>query len=172
MDARDVRTHVSSEGQASGRSSPESATIVRRPLLAAYAAQLAVGAYGGALGLVVGFLQLPANLEHRLPLGSPVVGAVALTILVALPATVVTVMAWRGHRYTLHAAVLDGTLLMGWIVVELAFIRDFSFLHPFYFGVGLGLVWWGRSTIGDITTRLRLGDVGIPPGDARDGAHR
>jgi hypothetical protein len=30
-------------------------------------------------------------------------------------------------------------LLMGWIVVELAFIRSLSFFHPLYFLVGLAL---------------------------------
>jgi hypothetical protein len=127
----------------------------RRPWLAAYAAQLAVGAYGGAIGLTFGFLQLPRHLEERLPFGSTGLAAVALTLLVGVPATFVTVMAWRGHRWTLHGAVLDGLLLVGWILIELAFIRELSFLQPFYVAVGAGLVVWGRSAIPDLFTAAR-----------------
>lgn len=129
--------------------------LPRRPWLAAYAAQLAVGAYGGALALTMGFLQLPTKLSQRLPFGSSVFGAAALTALVGLPATVVMVMAWWGHRWVLHAAVLDGVLVIGWILVEVAFLRELSFLQPFYVGVGAGLVVWGCPAIPDLLHEAR-----------------
>jgi hypothetical protein len=127
----------------------------RRPWLALYAALLAVGAWAGAAGLVLGFLALPRTLEDRLPFGSPVLGGTALALLVALPASVLTVMAWHGHRRVLHVAVLDGVLLIGWIVVQVAFIRGFGVLHAVYLVVGLGLVVWGRAAIPDLVSSVR-----------------
>jgi hypothetical protein len=47
----------------------------------------------------MGSLQLSTKLGQRLPFGSSVFGAAALTALVGLPATVVMVMAWWGHRW-------------------------------------------------------------------------
>lgn len=141
--ARTVRS-VPAEGVSGGR---------RRPWLAAYAASLALAAWAGAAGLALGFLALPEKLEHRLPFGSPVVGGLALVVLVAVPASVLTVIAWRGHPRVLHAAVLDGVLLIGWIVVEVAFLREFGVLHAVYLAVGAGLVLWGREAIPDLLNR-------------------
>src|SRR3954468_18086081 len=136
------RTQAPAGVASAGRTGPPH----RRPRLAAYAAQLALGAYGGALGLTTGFLELPSELEQRLPFDSPVLGAVAPAVLVGVPATVLTTLAWRGHRWAPPAAVAVGVLLVGWILVEVAFLREVSFLQPFYAAVGLGLVVWGRST--------------------------
>jgi hypothetical protein len=63
---------------------------------------------------------------------------------------VVTIMAWRGHRWVLHAAVLDGVLLIGWIVVEVASLREFAVLHAVSLAVGASLVVWGRTAIRDL----------------------
>jgi hypothetical protein len=125
----------------------------RRPWLALYAAQLASGAWGGAMGLATGFLALPRSLEERLPFASPFIGGAALAVLVAIPATVLMLMAWRGHRWSLYAAVSDGLLLIGWIVVEVAFLREFSLLHAVYLAVGASLVVWGRTAIMDLIAR-------------------
>jgi hypothetical protein len=77
---------------------PEKASAEpRRWWLATYAALLALGAWAGAAGLTAGFLPLPEKLEDRLPFGSPVLGGLALTLLVAVPGSVLTAMAWRGH---------------------------------------------------------------------------
>jgi len=121
-----------------------------RPWLAVYAALLAIGAWAGAAGLVAGFLALPSALEVRLPFGSPAVGGVALAVVVAVPASVLTGMAWQGHRWALHAAVLDGMLLIGWVMVEVGFLREFGVLHALYLTVGVGLVVWGRAAVPEL----------------------
>ena len=127
----------------------------RRRGLSVYAALVALSAYGGALGLVTGVLELPAYLDQRLPFGSPAVGAAALTLWVAVPATVLMVLAWNGHHYAPHAAVLDGLLLIAWILVEYAFLREVSFLHVFYLAVGAGLVACGRSAVPELAASAR-----------------
>jgi hypothetical protein len=105
-----------------------------------------VAALGGAWGLASGSLSIGARLEDRLPFGSPVLGGVALFLAVAVPNAVLAVLAWRGDRRTGTVAVAVGLVLIAWIAVELAFLRELSFFHPLYLGVGLLLVWLGRRT--------------------------
>ena len=133
----------STRGWARGATRGSTPGAARRPALAAYTALLAVAAYGGAGGLSTGFLALPADLERRLPFGSPALGALALALVVGVPATVVTALAWRGDQHTDLATAADGFLLVGWIAVELAFLRDLSVLHVVYALVGLSLIVWG-----------------------------
>jgi len=116
----------------------------RRAGLAGFAAVVALSAWGGALGLSIGFLSLPAELNERLPFASPVLGGLALALIVAVPSTRLAWLAWRGDRRTDGWAVVTGGLLVGWILVELAFIRDFSFFHPTYLIIGFVLMWIGR----------------------------
>ncbi len=115
----------------------------RYPALALLAALNAVAALGGAWGLASGALST-GELETRLPWDSPVLGGVALFLAVAVPNAVVAVLAWRGDRRTGPVAVATGVVLVAWILVELAFLRELSFFHPLYLAVGLLMVWLGR----------------------------
>jgi hypothetical protein len=73
-----------------------------------------------------------------------VLGGSALAAIVALPFTVLAVLASRTDRRTGFGAAAAGTLLIGWIVVELAFIRAVSFLQPVCVLVGILFVLVGR----------------------------
>lgn len=114
------------------------------------AAAVALSAYGGALGLALGFLSLPPEVTARLPFGSPVLGGLALTLVVAMPTTVLAWLAWHGDRRTDAMALVSGVLLISWILVELAFIRELSFFHPTYLFVGAALIWSGRHAMRDL----------------------
>ena len=116
----------------------------RHPWLALFAGQLAVAAWVGALGLVVGFLSLPDQVAGRLPFASTTLGGAALALVVGAPATVLTVLAWRGARSALPAAAATGVLLVAWILIELAVVRELSFLQPFYAAEGVVLVVWAQ----------------------------
>ncbi len=100
----------------------------------------AASAAGGALGLVFGAIDLGATIDGRLPFESPVVGGVALAAAVALPMAVGAEASWRGRYRADRMAVGAGTALMGWIVVEVACIRSFSWLQPAFLLVGAGIV--------------------------------
>lgn len=104
----------------------------------------AVAALGGAWGLASGSLSIGARLEDRLPFGSPVLGGLALFLAVAVPNAVLAVLAWRGDRRTGSAAEAVGLLLVVWILLELVALRELSFFHPLYLGIGLLMVWLGR----------------------------
>ena len=123
-------------------------TSRRRPVLAVVAGLNAVAAWGGAAGLIIGFLSLTDRLNERLPFASPVLGGLALAVLVALPLTVLAVLAATGHPRTGEAAVVVGLLLIGWILVQVLFLRELSLFHPFYLLVGTGLVAAGHHRSG------------------------
>ena len=108
------------------------------------AATVTVAALAGAAGLVFGFNALPTALEHRLPFRSPVVGGVALALIVAVPFAVLAVLVWRRDPRWHVASVACGITLVGWIGVELAVIRQLSVLHPMCAAVGAAFVWFGR----------------------------
>ncbi len=121
---------------------------------------VAVSAFGGAAGLISGWLRLGAPMTARLPLHSPVFAGLALACVVAVPASVVAVLAWRGHPRDRDAAVLAGVLLTGWIIVEVAVVRQFSPLQVVYGLAGIGLIVSGNlrmlTELGDAVTALPL----------------
>lgn len=131
----------------------------RRPVLAAAAGLTAVSAVGGAAGLIIGYIDMGDRLQSRLPFASPVFSGVALALIVALPFAMLAGRAWGGRSGTDAAAVFAGVLLVGWIVVELAFLRELSFLHPLCVGVGVAFVIIGLARRGVIEHPVDLGAV-------------
>jgi hypothetical protein len=116
--------------------------------IAALAGLMAVAAYAGVVGLMTGVLDMGTLLNGRLPLGSPVLGGLALLLIVALPMTVAAVAAWRGLPWADAGVVVAGLALVGWIVVEVAFIRTFSWMQPVcavYGALLAGLGWWSAA---------------------------
>ena len=120
-----------------------------------YAVAVAVSVYVGMVGLATGALALGGRLDRRLPLHSPVLGGLALAVMVGVPATVVAVLAARGDARSDRAAVVAGVLLVAWIAIELTFIREFSPLQPFYVAVGVSFVATGRQR--GVRSRRRSG---------------
>ena len=119
--------------------SPSRVGSRQRGLFAA-ALLTAVAAWAGVVGLATGALDLTRAVEQRLPFGSPVFGAVALAVVVAAPCSIAAVFAWRRDARVAVAAECAGWLLVGWIVVEVYFIRSFSVLQPICAGLGVLLV--------------------------------
>ncbi|MEV3936807.1 hypothetical protein AB0K52_12625 [Glycomyces sp. NPDC049804] len=106
----------------------------------------------GAVGLTFGWLSLGATVTSRLPWESTVVAGIALGAIVAVPNAALAAAALRGSAYCGPLSILAGVLVVGWIVVEVAFIREFSLFQPFYAALGLSQVWLGRR-IGRSDTR-------------------
>lgn len=104
---------------------------------------VAVGAAAGAAGLATASLDLGATIVRRLPFQSTVVAAVALLAIVALPMAWGAVESWLGRRRANVLAVVAGALLVGWIVVELAVIRAFSWLQPMFLFAGAAIAFAG-----------------------------
>jgi len=117
------------------------------PAIAIVALLNAVGAAFGAIGLAGGWLYLGDELTARLPWGSAVVGGTALAVVVALPNAALAAAALRRRAGAGPLSVFAGCLMVGWILVELAFIRELSYFHPLYTAVGLLQIWLGVRAI-------------------------
>ena len=97
-------------------------TPFRRSLLG-LEAFLAVGAYGGATGLVlVGPAMIGDEAVANLPFASPVLGGLALAIINGLLPTVVFFAELRRARWAAVGHLLVGAALVTWIVVQVAFL--------------------------------------------------
>lgn len=114
---------------------------VRHTVLAALSGLMAIGAVAGSVGLLNGaddfFGTETATIYSRLPFDSPQFAGVALLLSVALPLALTAVLAWRGSRHAAAAGAAAGTVLVGWIVVQLALIGTFFWLQPVCVAVGL-----------------------------------
>lgn len=108
-------------------------------MLVVMEALLAVGAYGGAVGLVTGGVDLGAATAD-LPFGSAVFGGVALAVVNGLLPTVVVVGALLRRPWASAGHLLVGIALAGWIVFQVALIGLGSWLQVAYFGYGLVIV--------------------------------
>lgn len=114
-------------------------TSRRRSGLAVFAAINALAAWGGAIGLMTGTLDL-GGVEERLPFQSTLLGGIALAIVVACPLTLLAWSAWTGSDATGTVALVTGVLIIGWIVVQILILRTFSPFQPAYLIVGAILV--------------------------------
>ena len=123
---------------------------------------IALSGYAGVVGLLGGGISFGDTIDARLPFGSLFVAGLALLAIVAVPMTVASVAAGRGMRYSADIVFGAGLVLVGWIAVELAFIKAYSWFHPTYLVaaiVVLGLSWLmnrtGSQTAGPATFELR-----------------
>ncbi len=108
---------------------------------------LAVGAAGGSWGLISGTIDA-STYVHRLPFQSAVFGGVALAATVFVPAVVAAGALLTGRRWADVAQLVVGGMLMGWIVVQVAFIGLSSWLQPVMF------VWGGAiALLGELERR-------------------
>lgn len=110
---------------------------IRTRVAAAAAILLAIWGYAGALGLMFGLIDFGPTIDARLPWGSLPVAGVALLLVVAVPMTVAAVSAWRAEPTVAETLVLTGAVQIGWVAVQLAVIRSFSWLQPVCAGLGL-----------------------------------
>jgi dienelactone hydrolase len=108
--------------------------------LAGFAAFNAFAAWAGAVGLVTGGMDFGESINERLPFDSLVLAGLALAVIVAIPLTVLAWSAWTGGPRTDELALVVGVALIGWIVVQIAVIRAFSFFQPAYLAVGVAFV--------------------------------
>jgi hypothetical protein len=94
---------------------------------------MALAAAAGVVGLAGGGIDFGPSITARLPWHSPAVAAAALGTVVAVPMAATAVAGWRRSRRTAEVAGIAGLALIGWIVVEVAVIRTFSWLQPVCF---------------------------------------
>jgi hypothetical protein len=109
----------------------------------------AVSALAGAIGLVVGFMNIPLTVLRTTPFADFTVPALLLGIVVggsALAAAVIAVFGPRSitllgpWRFDALATAVAGCIMVGWMTIEIAMIGLGSWLQPTYFVVGLVMI--------------------------------
>ncbi|HVV29847.1 MAG TPA: hypothetical protein VHC41_03110 [Mycobacteriales bacterium] len=121
-----------------------------RPWLATGTGLVAVLAFAGGAGLITGVPGLGPEVTARLPFGSTLFAGLALAMVVGVPMTVVAYLGARGAARTSVAAGIAGSMLIGWIAVEIGFVRTYSWLQPLFAFAGVliahaGLRQFGRK---------------------------
>ena len=120
----------------------------------------AVSAFAGAIGLVVGYMNIPLSVLSTTPFADFTVPALLLGIVVggsALAAAAIALFGPRSlalfgpWRFDALATAAAGCIMVGWMTVEIAMIGVGSWLQPTYFAVGLlmiglaALLQWAES---------------------------
>jgi hypothetical protein len=104
---------------------------------------LALGAFGGAYGLISGTMALEGS-SSDLPSNSPVFGGVALAVVNGVLPAVVAYGAARRARWAETGHLVVGVVLMGWILVQIGFIGVVSWLQPALFAWGAVILALGQ----------------------------
>jgi hypothetical protein len=115
---------------------------------------LGAGALAGGMALVSkpdgSVMQFTPGLLDGSPFADYFIPGLVLGGLFGVGSIAVAVMGLRHARIAPFVAFAIGCAQMIWIVIELAIIRELSFLHPLMFGVGLVIaaasVPWGLPT--------------------------
>jgi hypothetical protein len=110
---------------------------------------LAVSAIVGAIGLVVGFMNIPLSALHGTPFADYTVPALVLGFVVGgsalVAAAIALVVPRRGAlfgawRLDALASAVAGCIMVGWMAIEVALIGLGSWVQPAYFVVGLLMI--------------------------------
>ena len=101
----------------------------------------AVSAIAGAVGLLVGFMNIPVSVLHGTPFADFTIPALLLGFVVGGSALIAAAIALLGPRhFEALATAAAGCVMVGWITVEIAMIGLGSWLQPAYFVVGLVMI--------------------------------
>ncbi len=115
---------------------------------------LGIGALAGGISLVVkpdgSIMHFDVSLLSGSPFADFLVPGLILGGLFGIGSMVAATLGMARRRIAPFLAFAIGCAQMIWIVVELAIIREFSFLHPTMFGIGLVIaaasIPWGWPT--------------------------
>lgn len=128
----------------------------------------AVSAFAGAIGLVVGYMNIPLSVLRTTPFADFTIPALLLGIVVggsALAAAVIAIVGPRSitplepWRFDALATAAAGCIMVGWMTIEIAMIGLGSWLQPTYFVVGLvmigvaGLLQWAEAQQTGVSAR-------------------
>jgi hypothetical protein len=126
----------------------------------------AVSAAVGAVGLVVGFMNIPVSVLSATPFTDFTVPALVLGLVVGGSALVAAVVAVLGPpQFDALVSAAAGCVTVGWLVSEIAWIGFGSSLQVIYLLVGLlmialaGLLWRAESRETATRDRRRVADT-------------
>src|SRR5215472_4000595 len=98
----------------------------------------AVSAFLGAIGLVVGFMNIPLSELQGTPFSDYTVPALLLGLVVGGSALAAAAITWLApERIGALASAAAGCITVGWLAIEVAMIGLGSWMQVAYFLVGL-----------------------------------
>ncbi|MDV7136568.1 hypothetical protein [Williamsia muralis] len=97
-------------------------------------------AFAGAIGVAGGGADFGKDVEQRLPWESPVLAGIALALVVGVPTTLAAFTLWRLMPQAAVTTLIAGVMLVAWIAVQIAVIREFNPLQVVFGLVGLLLI--------------------------------
>ncbi len=109
----------------------------------------AVSAFAGAVGLIVGYMNIPLSVLRGTPFADFTVPALLLGIVVggsALAAAAIalfgprTLALFEQWRFDALASAAAGCIMVGWMTVEIAMIGLGTWVQAAYFAVGLLMI--------------------------------
>jgi hypothetical protein len=109
----------------------------------------ALSAFAGAIGLVVGYMNIPLSVLSTSPFADFTIPALLLGVVVGGSALAAALLALFGPqrlalfgpwRFDALAAAIAGCIMVGWILIEIAMIGLGSWLQPAYLIVGLVMI--------------------------------
>ena len=131
---------------ADGVANPTQALAWLRTTLIVLEVLLAIGAFGGAIALIVGAIDLGESAAD-LPFESPVLGGVALLVINGLLPAAVAFGAFRRAPWSELGHVAVGVALIAWILVQVAFIGFGSVLQATYLLYGVVVLVLGATRL-------------------------
>lgn len=113
----------------------------------------ALTAVVGGIGVMINGLGMPLEYLSGTPFPNYIIPGLVLTLFVGVGSLVVAILIGRQYRYAHEASYVAGVVMIGWIVGEFAFLRQFSWLQVFYFVDGilvilLAYISYSRKTSG------------------------
>jgi len=131
---------------ADGVAHPTHALAWLRTTLIVLEVLLAIGAFGGAMALVSGAIDLGESTSD-LPLASPVLAGLALGMINGVLPAAVAFGAWRRAAWSELGHVAVGVALIAWILVQVAFIGFGSALQATYLLYGVVVLVLGATRL-------------------------
>lgn len=111
----------------------------------------ALSAIVGAIGLLVGFMNIPLSVLAGTPFADFTVPALLLGVVVGGSALVAAIIALLGpESFEALASAVAGCIMVGWMTIEIAMIGLGTWVQPAYLVVGLvmiglaGLLQWAK----------------------------
>ncbi|TQM78938.1 hypothetical protein FHX81_1227 [Saccharothrix saharensis] len=105
---------------------------------------VALNAMAGSFGLLGGGIDMGPTITGLFPWHSAAVAGISLLAVVGVPMATAVLLALRRDQRWSVASMAAGLVLVGWIVVQVAVIRTFSWMQPASVIAGLVVYAAGR----------------------------
>ena len=124
----------------------------------------ALSALSGGFAILAGWILFPADWLRASPFSDYTTPGVILFVIVGGSAVVATIAELRRSMSSAALSAVAGSIMMGWILVEIAIIQQVAWPHVLYFAVGFGIAMLAvRQWRSSLSSSNRAGVPAVPP---------